>query len=1093
MSHRIFALLVGINDYTQPVSKLYGCVNDVDNLQNYLLTTFDRAHLHLEVLLDADATRTNIIDQFRKHLCKAGKDDIVLFHYSGHGARWTSASPFVKFYPDGKDEGLVCYDSRTSDGFDLADKELAVLLAEVSKNDPHITVVLDCCHSGSATRTADDFTQLRARQTNEIPAERPLDSYLNGYYSKRHERGESLEIPASRHILLAACQRFQKAWEGMDRSGVFTSTLLDVLNRSGHYISYADLFTRCRAAVLKRADNQDPQFETYGGFNAYCRFLSSANLQDPARRYSVYFDSGHWRTDCGALHGLPSNPEKKVEMAIYEESVPTTLIGHATVSRVGAQKSELKMLDVDVHARYQSEITSLPVPPLPIGLEGDAEGVGAFQTFMFESNDEACGVSLETDSLDGVRYTLVAEAGRFLLKVRESGKLIQGSSGYERESAGFMLSVLKRVGDWERAVQLQNQSTNLNVDDVSFRYFENVNGQQHEYQSDEVTLEITDDYGQDASNPITGELKVDNRTNQTLHMMLVLLSEDFGITVVYNERVATTNQLFTLTPMGQSSVNFFLDETEGNEKNYTFKLVVSTEKVDDFLIGQEPFEVGNIYSRRRGDPVRGASFGTPPQKKIVYQNEWFCKDIRFKLVRRLDRVSESDLTLASGQIKISGHPSLQASISLVGNAGTAVRGVGASSGVFRYLERQGLELLSFNHSRGGNETVLEFTDIQNADALEQDPLELTLDIDLAEDEFILPLTFDGEHILLAGEPSLDNDGRAHINIDHVPDIPSNRRSLGKALKLYFLKTYLRRRNVNQLRWVEFMEDGSIVRHADGVADKVASAKNVLLLIHGIIGDTKGIAEGLRLANDIDGQSVNQKFDLVLTYDYENLSTPISTTASQMKQQLKDAGIDENDHIRLTLVVHSMGGLVARWWVEREGGNQVVNHLVMFGTPNIGSPFGKVDAARGIAKLLTTLAINTVPACVPLGGALLYLLNRSQNLTPTLEQMNPDSDFIKMLNASDDPGVRYTVVAGDIRNYQEESDKGLQRLIAKIGGGAMFDLLYQNAAHDIAVSDFSIRGVDDSRSPQPRELGVVCHHLNYFVSEAGLDALAAMKW
>jgi hypothetical protein len=126
-------------------------------------------------------------------------------------ARSKSAGAFKRFYPDGKDESLVCYDSGAPGGFDLADKELAVLLAELARNDPHIAVVLDCCHSGSGTRGPDDFAQARARATYEIFDEWPLETYLDGRYAARMARGESLEIPASRHILLAACERVQKA------------------------------------------------------------------------------------------------------------------------------------------------------------------------------------------------------------------------------------------------------------------------------------------------------------------------------------------------------------------------------------------------------------------------------------------------------------------------------------------------------------------------------------------------------------------------------------------------------------------------------------------------------------------------------------------------------------------------------------------------------------------------------------------------------------------------------------------------------------------------------------------------------------------
>ena len=134
-------------------------------------------------------------------------------------------------------KGLVCYDSRRQNGtypYDLADKELAVLLAEVARNNPHLAVILDCCHSGSGTRDVDAFRQLRARQTHEVLTERPLDSYIDGYYTARKRKDDAwFSIPASSHILLAACDRTQKAMESPDRSGVFSSTLLEVLAKSG--------------------------------------------------------------------------------------------------------------------------------------------------------------------------------------------------------------------------------------------------------------------------------------------------------------------------------------------------------------------------------------------------------------------------------------------------------------------------------------------------------------------------------------------------------------------------------------------------------------------------------------------------------------------------------------------------------------------------------------------------------------------------------------------------------------------------------------------------------------------------------------------
>ncbi|MGH7596985.1 MAG: caspase family protein [bacterium] len=319
MSKKIYALLVGINDYAPEVGKLSGCINDVDRFHAYLTNSFNKDDLAIAVLKDKDATRDNIIKQFRAHLGKAEAGDVALFQYSGHGARWAAAKEFKKDYPDGFDEGLVCFDSRQkSDNYDLADKELAILLAKVAANNPHLAVILDCCHSGSGTRDVDAFNGLKTRATHEVNDERPLESYLDHYYTKQ------LSIPRSKHILLAACERTQKALEDpRQRSGVFMSTLLEVLDKTGSNISYAELFMRCRAVVRKRTENQNPQFETYMNFNAYDSFLDQGTSEAGRRFYLVFKDTKDtdqlWKIKAGALQGLPTEPEKSVGLAIYEK------------------------------------------------------------------------------------------------------------------------------------------------------------------------------------------------------------------------------------------------------------------------------------------------------------------------------------------------------------------------------------------------------------------------------------------------------------------------------------------------------------------------------------------------------------------------------------------------------------------------------------------------------------------------------------------------------------------------------------------------------------------------------------------------------
>ncbi len=1088
MPGQIYALLVGINDYPPHVGRLGGCLNDVQIFHDYLLATYPHDKLHVETLVDADATRGNIIDRFRNHLSRAEKDDVALFKYSGHGARCKSAQAFNSFFPDGMDEGLVCIDSRQPGGFDLADKELAVLLGELAKNEPHISVILDCCHSGSGTRNADDFNLGKVRQTHEINQERPLESYLDGHFASLLGRGLPLEIPDSRHILMAACQRVQKAYERSDGTGMFSSALLDVLNQSGADIAYADLFLRCRAMIRQQSDHQEPQFETYARFNAYDGFLGSRSSAT-ARHYLVSYQRNRWQVECGAIHGLPSDPEENVEFDLYPETDSSSPIGHASTVEVGPQFSNIELSDpyADTSQRFQAQITTLPVTPLAIGLEGDDDGIAKLQQFLSTSEDQSHGFSLDTHAAGTAKYLLIAEDDSYLLKLRETGKLIQGARGYTQHSANYLFSILKRIVDWERAIKLQNHRTRMNQDDVGFRFCElpgedDSDDQVHVYDGNEITLDIAK--LQDQWQVIRARLQANNRSEQPLHLLLVHFSQDYGIRTLYNERVEPTESDFIVTTNGLSSFKLGLEEHEPHQDISTFKLIVSTEKVDDFLLDQKPLQLGEIVTPGQ---TRFTDFGAPREK---YKNEWFTKDLVIKLVRQVDRVSDSDAKVADGHITIKGHPTLKAGIGLTA-AKTAARDVG--EGIHRVLERRGMELLNFSPTRGDNASILELTDIQNPEVLRDQPLDIELDIELSDDEFILPVTYDGQHMLLVGDPSRDDSGRTHVRITEVPDIPDNRRSIGRALKLYFFKTYMQRAMVDRLRWVEYAEDGSARRRDAEVAAKVAAAKNILLLIHGIIGDTVGIADGLRLAVDEKGCAANEKFDLVLTYDYENLSTPISGIADNLKQQLEKVGLHADDEKRLTVLAHSMGGLVTRWFIEREGGDQVIDHLVMFGTPNVGSPLGRIEWARDLSTLLTTMAMNFCPGLTPLAGAMLFLLNRSKKLTPTLEQMNPDSDFIRSLNASADPGVPYTIVAGDIHRYQEDSDQWVQRLITKVGGGSLFDLLFADAPHDIAVATDSILGVGDRREPAAQKLEVACHHLNYFTSDAGLKSITEIDW
>ena len=179
MPRNIYALLVGINDYAPDsgVRGLQGCVQDIRTIQAYLEDRVPLENLHLlPPLLNEQATRQAVIDAFRNHLCQAGSDDTVLFYYAGHGSQEDAPEEFWTIEPDCLNETLVCYDSRNENGLDLADKELAALIGKVAEKNPHIVLILDCCHSGSGTR--DPMQEVEERRLPKSNRRRSFDSYL---------------------------------------------------------------------------------------------------------------------------------------------------------------------------------------------------------------------------------------------------------------------------------------------------------------------------------------------------------------------------------------------------------------------------------------------------------------------------------------------------------------------------------------------------------------------------------------------------------------------------------------------------------------------------------------------------------------------------------------------------------------------------------------------------------------------------------------------------------------------------------------------------------------------------------------------------
>jgi len=379
----------------------------------------------------------------------------------------------------------------------------------------------------------------------------------------------------------------------------------------------------------------------------------------------------------------------------------------------------------------------------------------------------------------------------------------------------------------------------------------------------------------------------------------------------------------------------------------------------------------------------------------------------------------------------------------------------------------------------------------------EQPLRLQIAQPLGPGEHLLPVTYDGDFYLPIGRGVTKDDG-VEVVLTALP-APQNTRSLTGAIRIFFQKVISQHLGTQyQYPLLAAFQPGGndgekVIADPAAVKAKVSQATRIALYIHGIIGETSGMAESAAgLAGPPPIAGLSDRYDLILTFDYENLNTLIEENARHLKQRLADAGLGRGHGKTLHLIAHSMGGLISRWFIEREGGHEMVQHLVMLGTPNGGSPWSTVEEW---AVTALSFGLNGL-APIPWAGKILVdLVSAVEKIDVALGQMKPSSEFLTNLNESPDPKTPYTIIAGNtslLAPPHAEKEKARRSLLERLKS---LNLLHAATApaffgepNDIAVSVANIRRQPTGRQPPAALHEVACDHLTYFSTEAGLRAL-----
>jgi hypothetical protein len=1022
------------------------------------------------------------VDAIRSHLGRAGSADTALFWYSGHGSHQSTARP-AGLAPGEQDQTLVLYDSRSPESRDLLDIELGDLITGVARGGAHVLVILDCCHSGSGTRDPFEARATTIRQAPSDPRARlhlPTDP---GDVAEAGPRPAGWALGVGRHILLAACQPQQTAKEVTSafgvRRGALGVALEQVLRSTATMPTYSDLVRLAGPRVRSLASEQSPVLEVTRDADATLPFLGGALRNEPAH-YRAYYEGGGWVVEAGALQGLSSRGAYPTTLRLHDPQTDLTraeaAIAVAPVARVSGDRSWLASTTEELRPgrEYWAVLDRLAVPFLRVAVAN-------------EDLTHAVAASPLLEVTASHAQAVVDGSGPYTVRDQR-----RAPGSYPPEwtvlTAAKVVTLLERMARWHHVIALDHPQSRLSVDQLtlSAEVFA-PDGSRRVSSGPQLVLPYV------ADEPQSLTLMVQNQSQRTLFVTVLDAGEDYAIA----SDQLTPGNIRRLAPGESWSVADGAEigaivpdefwERGVTTRSSVVKVIASTTEFDSLSLTQPGADWETDRSEKADLPLEPVEGFARARSALVVRShaasDWTTRTL-WIIARRpqtAHAVGESPVEVTDG-VTVAPHRSFRAKLRLTSltESERDISGRLLPLALSDDPELSGPFSLTTSRAEDALD-VLELSDLVDPGTVTAEEPWL-FHTDIAADDHVVVLGWQGDVCLPVGFRNASGD----LVIERIPDAVDTR-SLKGSVRL-LLRKFAR-------RWVGAPEgtvrlaiphlgDTDQVEYDDdptAVAAAVGAAKHIAVLVHGIIGDTRGMVLG-GLRGDADGPGLADQYDLVLAVDYESIHTTVDDTGRQLLAKLSAAGVSPERPV--DLVVHSMGGLVARWMVEVLGGAPLVRRLVMLGTPNNGSPWPRVQDA---AWTLLTLGLNRV---VPLAWpAVVFsgLLGTIERVDNALDDMTPGSERLRTLRDSPDPGTTYVVIAGNTSLMEGDDRAGVTKVALVLAKRAAWALSLGHE-NDIAVVVESARALPAGRVPAPDLRVIGCDHLSYFSSSAGLAAV-----
>ncbi len=1127
-NQNLYAALIGINAY-EKANGLNGCIKDVLNFDRILRSFCSQQKGHLAYkplyLLAPHPSDKEVIDKYKEsenisldfiaptfqnvsgkafdHLGNVRDRDICLLYFSGHGSFIEACPEFWHTKPTHQNETVVCMDSRST-ARDLIDKEMAFLLhhALTNKPDVHCLVIMDCCHSGDNTRAINSKSQaVKYRQEPPSSQKLTIEDYIGfkeGFFEVKNGKAY---YPEADYIHFAACRDNEKALDSYS-GGLFSRKLAELLSNGGSMDSYRNMMQGLSSTVSIQNGQQNPVPYSAKNSNLDKQFLGG-NFIPYKPSYEVRYIIGEnsWQLQAGSLQGIVASAgDRKTLVNIQPLGMEAEVIeaGDFTATLQGKGLNDLDKENNE----FKATITQLAIQRLVIGISEKLKKFPVLVKMLTDGFNSSRHVYIELDSdgkknADYVANVFEKEDNYFYYLSQAQNDIPVFKSETDADS---FLNNVDAVGKWVYVKNLTSKESIFDENDFVFTAEiiegagltkNNIDSLTGKVASIKPGCQIDLSYKNDKQPMLRFSVQIHpNSTLSDCYMQALYLDSLFGIDTDF---VKSGTSYLTKDGKVELKTNFAgkyynilklkLDKEYAgyniNEITDRIKIVVSAKpdiKLDAYR--QQPLKLEdnalNSISRSTDDQLFDS--GTALQYAI------FNFDVRIigpKKDKELTDGRETDFSSFSLQVP-SGFTATATAVTK-GDMSVSARSISNfSPPIWGDVLTEPLPFGdAFGSMTGSSVIALELgvkdgeqmPSLKEGEEIILKPKDNPARMRSLEgyETTTVPYAYDEETQLYFPIGYEDPSGRIHIDQlpkatagSLVPDAVTTRSVLG-SIKLYFKKLLRLPTDTFTLhtckdgQWKSTTETEEIKKHLQ----LINPDQKLLLIIHGILGDTKGMLEGMKEDN-----AFSDRFPDILSYDFENLNTTVPKTAESLKNILKDIGIGENGVPKLTLIAHSMGGLVSRWLIEKKDGDALIEKLIMAGTPNGGSEWS--EAAGYIlngAKFLLTHALNvTGPVKYAITG-ISFLIKKFHDPQASLKDMGLDGQVIEDLGHSSPPdGVPYHLIGSNTGLYREYN--GDDPFFTKVKNALMqkivfpgFNLaLFHQLPNDMAVTLNSMKTI-----------------------------------